>query len=124
MSVWVLLWAVVGNFLGSRVLLMWFLAGFGLGLLLGVCLGFFFYGLSWVFFWVLGFYLCGFWRVSALGCSWGFCLGIFFCGLALAVPVYILGVLRGALRFLINLSYLSKKIKGIKHISTKFSYLQ
>jgi hypothetical protein len=57
-------------FLGSRVLLMWFLAGFGLGLLLGVCLGF------------------------------------FFCGLALAVPVYILGVLRGTLRFLINLSYL------------------
>jgi hypothetical protein len=49
---------------------MWFLAGFGLGLLLGVCLGF------------------------------------FFCGLALVVPVYILGVLRGALRFLINLSYL------------------
>jgi hypothetical protein len=57
-------------FLGFRVLLMWFLAGFGLGLLLGVCLGF------------------------------------FFCGLALVVPVYILGVLRGALRFLINLSYL------------------
>jgi hypothetical protein len=36
-------------------------------------------------------------------------LGFSFCGLALVVPVYTLGVLRGALRFLYNLLTYQKK---------------
>jgi len=37
------------------------------------------------------------------------CLSFSFCGLALVVPMYTPGVLRGALRFLIKSYYLSKK---------------
>jgi hypothetical protein len=62
---------------------------------------------DWVFLWVLlGWGACG----AGLGVCWGllwvlglFLVGLFgfsFCGLALVVPVYTLGVLRGALRFL------------------------
>jgi hypothetical protein len=45
----------------------------------------------------------------------GFCLGFSFCGLAWVVSVYTLCVLRGAFRFLIKSSYLSKKEKRKKN---------
>jgi len=57
-----------------RVLLGWGACGAGLG----VC---------WGLLWVLGLFLVGL-------------FGFSFCGLALVVPVYTPGVLRGALRFL------------------------
>jgi hypothetical protein len=44
-------------------------------------------------------------RVGSYGFLWVF----LFYGLALAVPVYTPSVLRGALRFYIKFSYLSKK---------------
>jgi hypothetical protein len=49
-------------------------------------------------------------RIDPCGFVWVFS----FCGLALVVSVYILGVLRSALRFLIKSSYLSKKEKEKK----------
>jgi hypothetical protein len=61
-----------------------------------------------------------FWALGVLGAPCGFwvlrliLVGLFeslsFCGLALVVPVYTPGVLRGALHFLIKSSY-KKKIK-------------
>jgi hypothetical protein len=66
------LWVVLGFFSGSRVFLLGFLVGFGLGPL-GVFLGFFLF-------------LCWLWLL-----------------------VYTPGVLRGALRFLINLLTYQKK---------------
>jgi fatty acid desaturase len=65
---------------------------------------------DWVFLWVFR-VLLGWGAFGAdLGVRWGllwvlglFFVGLFgfsFCGLALVVPVYTLGVLRGALRFL------------------------
>jgi hypothetical protein len=71
------LWVVLGFFSGSRVFLLGFLVGFGLGPL-GVFFGFF------------SFFV-----------------------LALATRVYPPGVLRGALRFLINLVTYQKKKKKI-----------
>jgi len=60
-----------------------------------------------------------FWALGVMGAPCGFrvlgliLVGLFaffsFCGLALVVPVYTPGVLRGALSFLIKSSYLSKK---------------
>jgi hypothetical protein len=80
-----------------------FLAGFGgfvgfgcirgrFGCLMG---GFFRFLCSGCSLWVSGF------RVDPCGFGWVF----FFCGLALLVPVYTPGVLRGALRFLRKSSY-------------------
>jgi hypothetical protein len=59
-------------------------------------------------FWAMGVLgaPCGF-RVDPCGFVWVFS----FCELALVVPMYTLGVLRGALRFLIKSSYLKKKKK-------------
>jgi hypothetical protein len=65
--------------------------------MLGGCFGF----LGFLWFWVLH---VGF-RVGSYGFLWVF----LFYGLALAVPVYTPSVLRGALRFYIKFSYLSKK---------------
>jgi hypothetical protein len=64
-------------------------------------------------FWALGVIVapCGFWVLGVILVGlFGLFFFIFsFCGLALVVPVYTPGVLRGALSFLIKSSYLSKK---------------
>jgi hypothetical protein len=79
-----------------RVLLGWGACGAGLG----VC---------WEILWVLGLFLVGL-------------FGFSFCGLALVVPVYTPGVLKGALRFFIKFSYLSKKKLLIAGVALMLSH--